>query len=260
VQPQRRPQHLVAVPAHRRVVAPHLADAAVVLAPVLVPELEQLLGVVEEEARVVRARAAEHDGGRGHGGGGLADEVGAGVVAVDLVRLPRRGHVLGPLPAVVVGVAVADLGPQHVGLGVRLDEVVGAPLDGLQHVAPLAGGLDLVPELHGAPRQHGDRERHRQAELDVVAGVVVPAHQVHALLQPVGEPRVAAPFHALVVGEVARPLRLEVQEAAVQRPLVVEIAMAAGGRRKREQHEREHGAERSDHLDAFSPAVTCRRC
>jgi hypothetical protein len=42
VQPQRRPQQLVAVPAHGRVVAPHLRDAAVVRALVPVAELEQL--------------------------------------------------------------------------------------------------------------------------------------------------------------------------------------------------------------------------
>jgi hypothetical protein len=97
-------------------------------------------------------------------------------------------------------------------------------------VPPLAGagrGGDLVLELDCAPRQHGDGERHRQAELDVVAGVVVPVHQVDALLQPVGQARVPAPPHALVVGEVARPLRLEVEPAVVQRLPVVEPTTVA---------------------------------
>ena len=68
-----------------------------------------LLGVVQEEVGVMRVGAAEHDGCRGERGGGLAGEVGARVVLVDTVRLPRRRHVLGPLPAVVVRVAVPHL-------------------------------------------------------------------------------------------------------------------------------------------------------
>ena len=42
VEPERGPEELVVVAAHRRVVALHLRDAAVVLATVLVRELEQL--------------------------------------------------------------------------------------------------------------------------------------------------------------------------------------------------------------------------
>jgi hypothetical protein len=72
-----------------------------------------LLGVVQEEVRVVRVGVAEDDGGGGHGRGGLAGDVGARVVPVDLVRLPRRRHVLRPLPAVVVRVAVAHLRAQN---------------------------------------------------------------------------------------------------------------------------------------------------
>jgi hypothetical protein len=53
----------------------------------------------------MRVGAAEDDGG----GGRLAGEVGARVVLVDAERLARRRHVLGPLPAVVVRVAVPHL-------------------------------------------------------------------------------------------------------------------------------------------------------
>jgi hypothetical protein len=57
----------------------------------------------------MRVGSSEDDGGRGERGGGLAGEVGARVVLVHAVRLPRRRHVLGPLPAVVVRVAVPHL-------------------------------------------------------------------------------------------------------------------------------------------------------
>lgn len=64
-------------------------------------------------------------------------------------------------------------------MGVRFDEVIRPPFDGLKGVAELAGGGDLPPELDDAPRQHCDGEGHRQPELDIVAGVVVASHQVH---------------------------------------------------------------------------------
>jgi hypothetical protein len=119
------------------------------------------------------------------------------------------------------------LSPRHERLGVRLDEVVGAPLDGLQRVPPLPGGLDVGGEVDGAPREHGDGEGHGQAELDVVAGVVVPADEFHPLLQPVGEARVAPPQHELVVRQPPRPLRLEVEQAVGQRRAVVRRLAAA---------------------------------
>ena len=59
------------------------------------------------------------------------------------------------------------------------DEVVGAPLDGVEGVGELAGGGDVGAVLEEAPGEHGDGEGHGEAELDVVAGVVVAAHQVH---------------------------------------------------------------------------------
>ena len=58
-----------------------------------------------------------------------------------------------------------------------LEQVVGAPADGIPGVRQLR--LHEATELHHAPRQHRHAERHREPELDVVAGVVVPAHQVH---------------------------------------------------------------------------------
>jgi hypothetical protein len=141
---------------------------------------------------------------------------------------------------------------------VRLDEVVGAPLDGLERVAELAGCRDVAAVLDQAPRQHRHRERHGQAELDMIPGVVVAAHQVHLrrsssrrkrkrapmladrddhhraiilarrshvctypLLEAVGEAGVVAPGDALAVREPPRPLRLEVEQALLQRVLVV---------------------------------------
>ncbi|KAB8088827.1 hypothetical protein EE612_013560 [Oryza sativa] len=113
VQPQCGPKELVLVPAHRRVVALHLGDTAVILPSVLVGKLEQLLGVVQEEARVVRVGLAEDDGRGGHRRRRLAGDVGARPLPVHLVRLPRRRHVLRPLPAVVIRVAVPDLQINH---------------------------------------------------------------------------------------------------------------------------------------------------
>lgn len=59
------------------------------------------------------------------------------------------------------------------------EEEVGAPLDGGPEVPELARRRHLVAILDGAPAQEGDAERHRETELHVVSGVVVPARQVH---------------------------------------------------------------------------------
>jgi hypothetical protein len=53
--------------------------------------------------------AAEYDGGGGHGGGGLSSEIRPRVARVDLVGSAVGGHVLRPLPAVVVTVPISHL-------------------------------------------------------------------------------------------------------------------------------------------------------
>lgn len=121
-------------------------------------------------------------------------------------------------------------------MGVGFDEVIGAPLDGLERVRQLAGGSDLSAVLDHPPRQHCDGERHREAELDVVASVVVSSDQVHLLLEAVGEAGVVAPGDALIVGQTAGALRLEVEEALHERFTVVRRPRlrAKGGRERDE--------------------------
>uniref|UniRef100_A0A804PFF3 Uncharacterized protein n=1 Tax=Zea mays TaxID=4577 RepID=A0A804PFF3_MAIZE len=257
VQPERRPQQLVLVAAGGRVVALDHVDAFVVAAAVGVGEFEQLLRVVEQQVRVVRVPgAAEHGGRGGHGGGGLGGDLGARVLRVHLVRAARRGHVLGPLPAVVVRVAVPDLRPQLGGRRVRLHEVVGAPLDGLQRVRQLPRAGHAAAVLQDAPGQQRHRERHGQAELHVVSGVVVPAHQVHPLLQPVRQPRVAPPPHPLVVRQPPRPLRLEVEQALAQRIAVVVRGGGGGGERDGGQGQGHEADGHVAHCTSQPPATT----
>ena len=64
------------------------------------------------------------------------------------------------------------------------EEEVGGPLDRRPEVAELTRRRHLVAVLGGAPAQQGDAERHREAELHVVAGVVVAARQVHLINKP----------------------------------------------------------------------------
>lgn len=83
-------------------------------------------------------------------------------------------------PGISAGpVCDAYLDPEAVGLGVGLDEVVGAPADGIERALVVVGGHHLLLELEHPPREHRHRVRHGEPELDVVARVVVPAHQVH---------------------------------------------------------------------------------
>lgn len=70
------------------------------------------------------------------------------------------------------------LGPEDVGAGVGLDEVISPPFDGLQRVLQLAGRGDLLAVLDHAPRQHRDGESHREAKLHMIARVVVASHEI----------------------------------------------------------------------------------
>lgn len=64
-------------------------------------------------------------------------------------------------------------------MSVSFDEVIGAPFDGLQRVLQLPCSSDAVAVLRHAPRQHGYSESHGQAELYIIAGVVVSSDQIN---------------------------------------------------------------------------------
>ena len=68
-----------------------------------------LLSMGEKLIGVGRVGAVEDDRGGGHGGGGLSGEVGTGVAGVDLICLPICGHVLWPLPTVMICVSISHL-------------------------------------------------------------------------------------------------------------------------------------------------------
>lgn len=98
---------------------------------------------------------------------------------VDFESRARRGHVFRPLPALVIGVAIADLDVEKSGPGVSLEEVVGPPFHGGQRVLQLALGLKLGAKFDDGPRQAGYGEGVREAELDVVAGVVISSGEIN---------------------------------------------------------------------------------
>lgn len=115
------------------------------------------------------------------------------------------------------------------------NEVISPPFDGFECMPELGGGGDFIPEFNDTPRQHCDGEGHGQPEFHIVAGVVVASHQVHPLLEAVGEAGVVAPGDSLVVGEAAGALRLEVEEALGEGISVIKGLM---GERKRGKEEK----------------------
>lgn len=58
----------------------------------------------------------------------------------------------------------------------------------------------------------------------------------YSLLEPVGEAGVVPPLHPLVIGQVAGPLRLEVEQALRQRVAVVERGRRHDDWEYHEQH------------------------
>src|SRR5690606_21682359 len=177
VQPVGAPDQLVLVAGPGVVEGPG-GHAVGVLAAVGVGEGVELLGVLHQGGGVGGVVVGEHDRGGGHRRGGLGGHVAARAGGVDLVAGALHRHDLGRTPPLVVGVAVADLGVQHVGGGVGLDEVVVDPAQVGLEVGHLAGERVALGALDRAPGEHGGGEGHGQAELDVVARVVPAAGQV----------------------------------------------------------------------------------
>jgi len=65
--------------------------------------------MTEKFVGISRVRASENDGCGGHSGGGFSGEIRPGIARIDLVSVTVRGHVLWPLPAVMVSVSVSHL-------------------------------------------------------------------------------------------------------------------------------------------------------
>jgi hypothetical protein len=122
----------------------------------------------------------------------------------------------------------------------RLEQVVGGPSDGVRGVAVLVVRHGLA-ELQHAPGQHRGRERHGEAELDVVAGVVVTALQVHPGRRAVRHARVPAPRRALARREPPRALALEEEDGLGQG---VTVVVRLGGGRPGEEGRRAGRRER----------------
>ena len=222
VEPVRAPDQLVLVAAPRLVVRGGRGHAVGVRAAVGVRERVELLGVRQELRGVRGVVGLEHDRRRGQRRGGLARQVGAGAGRADLVGRPRHRHDLGRTPPLVVGLAVADLPVQHVRRRVCLDEVVVGQAQVVLQLVELPGRGVPLRRRDRAPGEHRGAERHRQAELHVVAGVVPASGEVHADVGAVGHAGVAAPGHPVAGRLVAGPLRLVEEHRLLQRLGVVE--------------------------------------
>lgn len=82
-----------------------------------------------------------------------------------------------------------------------------------------------MAELDDAPRQHCGGEGHWEAELDVVAGVVVATGEVGVVSPAVAEAGVVTPRHALEPRQDTRPLPLEEQYGLRQCLLVIALLL-----------------------------------
>lgn len=137
-----------------------------------------LLRFRQQELGVGRVGGPEGDWGSSEPGGDLAGDLGSRMCGVDGVHGARGVHVLGPLPAVVVAVGVAHHGVDRFGQASRgLEQEICVPSQSFRSANPLVS--HPVSELDDAPRQQRRRERHREAVLHVVSGVVVSPRQIN---------------------------------------------------------------------------------
>src|SRR5690606_38006353 len=101
--------------------------------------------------------------------------------------------------------------------------------------------------LDRAPRQHGDRGRLRETELDVVAGVVPAAGEVEADVLPVVEGGVAPPGDPVPLWLRAGDLGLVEPDRLLQGlTVVVVVVRGRGGQQDRGQAGGGEGGGRDD--------------
>ena len=112
----------------------------------------------------------------------------------------------------------------------RLDDEVRSPADRIEERELLARLLVRRAVLDAAPREERERACHRQAELHVVARVVVAAGQVEPDIAAVAERGVPAPWDAEVRGNASGALRVVEVQGLLQRFGVVEVSGRACGR------------------------------
>ena len=138
-----------------------------------------LFCVGEKCAGVFGVGTLEGNRGRGQGGGRLCGHVGSGLGVVARGGRTRGGHVLRPLPGLVVGTALADLDVEDIALGVGTDELVGAQPDSGQCVLELFLRHEAGVELERPPGEYGYDVGHPEPKLHVVPGVVVSSGEIN---------------------------------------------------------------------------------
>jgi hypothetical protein len=104
----------------------------------------------------------------------------------------------------------------------RLDEVVGGPLQLVECRIELPGRHIGRAVFDDAPGEHGCGGCHRQAEFDVIAGVVPAAGQVAADIRAVLQRGVAAPVDAVGGGQISGALSFIEEQRFLQGLTVVE--------------------------------------
>ena len=93
-----------------------------------------------------------------------------------------------------------------------LDEPVGAPLQGVEHLGEQPAVDVGIAVLHDAEPQHRHRRRHRQGELHVIPGVVIAAAEIDPHIRAVGQRRIPPPVERERGGQIAGPLGIVEQQ------------------------------------------------
>lgn len=132
----------------------------------------------EELAGVGWVSGSKGNGCSRQGSSSFTGKIGAWALDGDLVGGARGGNVLGAIPAGVVGGPVSDLAVDNIRLGMRLEDVVGPPPDGGEGIGQLTLLTQLAVKLHHSPCQEGYGVGHGEAELHVVACIVVASREI----------------------------------------------------------------------------------
>ncbi len=118
-----------------------------------------------------------------------------------------------------------------------LDEVVGLPLDGVEHLVQLAGALKGAAVLVNSPGHRCYRRGPCQAVLHVVAGIEPAARQVQPDVGPVVQARVGPPYHRVVGRQIAAALlRVEVNRLLQRFTVVIRSASRLADKQRQQSY------------------------
>ncbi len=254
VQPNCAPNQFILIAAPGVVKRRCIGDGIRIFSAISIGEIVERDGIIQQQSTVSGVALRKNHTRRCHGCRRFARQIGTGIGGIYEVGGTRHLHHFGGSPPGVVCAAVAHLPVKFFGRAVRISdvafqEIIIDKFQAVQQSIPLLNRIVSRLVFHTAPRQHGGRIRHGEAEFDVVTGIEPTARQVETV-RAVAHGGVAAPVYAVVLRQGSALLCFVKEKGFLQDFAVVVIAV--GGRWWRRRFVRNVNHSRGGHIERIA--------